>query len=274
MSRILPLVFVTLAVLLPRPVASQSAAPAFTILVANDDGFDAPGLVALVDSLATIARVIVVAPATEESAMGHAITYRDPIFVREVPSALGVRWYAIEARPATVVRLALASLLQERPDLVVTGINSGANIGLDAWISGTVAGAREAALHGIPAIATSRAGSADYRAAAGIVKSLVQTLRERDQIAPGLLLNVNIPANVQGVRVVRMSLRTGVERYERRTSPRGATYYWDVWSPPEGEDDGTDLHAIRAGFVTITPLLVDQTAWTQLESLRNVLGGR
>ena len=158
-----------IAVTPPRIFAQEAAERQFTILIANDDGSGAPGLIALVDSLSSIAEVFVAAPSEQQSGTGHGITYRDPITVREVPNDLGVPWYAVGARPATTVRLALTTLLDAPPDLVVSGINSGANIGLDTWVSGTVAAAREAAFHGVPAIAVSRGGNADYAAIAGFV---------------------------------------------------------------------------------------------------------
>ncbi len=284
MSRILTLGLLALGLLTllasaPRLALAQDANDhAFTILIANDDGYDAPGLRALIDSLSSIASIVVAAPAEQQSGASHGITYRDPIFVREVPNERGLRWYAVGARPATVTRLALMHLLDERPDLVVSGINSSENIGLSAWVSGTIGAAREAALLGVPAIAVSRGSSADYAACAGALKNLVLHLREREQLTPGLLLNVNIPAGVQpGVtesRVVRLSMEPGDQRYERHASPRGAIYYWDNWAPPHTAEPGTDVHAFEAGLITITPLEVDQTDVVGVDRLRSLLERR
>ncbi len=255
-------------------VAQEEPAP-FTILIANDDGYEAPGLVALIDSLMPIARVVVAAPAQEESGMGHAITYREPILVRTVPNEKGVIWYAVGARPATVVRLALVSLLEEKPDLVVSGINSNANIGLDAWVSGTVAAAREAAFMGIPTLAVSRGGGASYEAAAGFVRSLVEDLRGGGLLDGPLFLNVNIPRGiaqgVKGIRVVSLNIDAATQQYVRYTSPRGQVFYWDRWAPPTTRTPDTDLTAFVEGYVTITPFRIDQTDGTRLAEIRTAI---
>lgn len=250
----------------------------FTILISNDDGYDAPGIRALVDSLLPIAHVVVAAPQTQESGVGHAITYREPIMVRDIADPRGVRWYAIGAHPATCVRLALTTLLASPPDLVVSGINSGDNIGVSAWVSGTVAAAREGPLHGVPGIAvsTNPAGPGDYAYTAGVVRTLIQHLRDKRLLGPSMLLNVNVPsggaAAVRGVRVARMSLAMGTERYERRVSPRGAVYYWDDWRAPQNDvTAGTDLDWFTRGYVAIVPLTVDQTANAALSALGSAL---
>jgi 5'-nucleotidase len=247
--------------------------------VSNDDGYQAPGLMALIDSLVTIADVVVAAPLEQQSGTGHGITFRDPISVQEVGNPHGVTWYVIDAKPATVVRMALTSLMDSRPDLVVTGVNTGENTGVHAWVSGTVAGAREAALHGFPAIASSVRfrSSADYAVAAGYVKRIVLQLREAGAIQPPLLLNVNIPPGgvdaIRGIRVAPMSLKLGEQRYDERMSPRGGRYFWDNWSPPADDPVGdTDLHAFIRGYVTITPLVLDQTDLKAMPALEGVFG--
>ena len=277
MIRFARLGIVTLAIAVPATniIAQEDAGRQLRILVTNDDGARAAGLIALVDSLRVVGELVVAAPAEQQSGAGHGITYREPITVTPVDNEQGVTWYAIGARPATAVRLAITSLFERPPDLVVSGINSGANIGLDAWVSGTVAAAREAAFHGIPAIAVSRGGNADYRAIAGFIRRLVETLETDGLLEPGLLLNINAPrgneSGTGGVRVVPLSLRTGIEVYDRRVSPRGVIYYWDNWrpAPPDGSD--TDLEALRAGYLTITPLEFDQTARAKLEHFRESL---
>jgi 5'-nucleotidase len=246
--------------------------------VANDDGYQAPGLLALVDSLVTIGNLFVAAPLEQQSGTGHGISFRDPIRVVELGNQYGIEWQAIDATPATVVRMALSTLMDSLPDLVVSGVNTGDNVGVSAWISGTVAAAREGALHGIPAIAASVGvgNMQDYAVAAGYVKRLIVQLQAQGQLEPGLLLNVNVPAGgesvIQGVRVVGMSLMMGAEQYDERYSPRGVHYFWDQWSPPPDDSlTTTDLHAFARGYVTITPLKLDQTDGERLPALRTLL---
>jgi 5'-nucleotidase len=233
------------------------------ILVVNDDGYQAPGLLALVDSLLPIADVSVAAPYEQQSGTGHGITYRDAIKVYEFGNPHGIVWYAVDARPATVTRVALVALLDSLPDLVVSGINTGDNVGTNAWVSGTAAAAREGALHGVPALAFSvnPTGSDAYQVAAGWARRIVQQLLAEGALRAPLLLNVNLQGQQPaGIRVTPMSLAMGEQRYDRRVSPRGQTYLWDDWSPPEDDPvEGTDLFWFRRGYITITPLRIDQT---------------
>jgi len=256
----------------------QTAPPErLRILVCNDDGFQAPGLIALVDSLQPIADITVVAPLEQQSGTGHGITYREPIMMERIGNPQGLPWYAVSARPATTVRVALRAILDSLPDVVISGINTGDNLGTSAWISGTVAAAREAALAGIPALALSvdPFGSGNpYPSAAGWARRIVEQLRDAGRLRAPLLLSVNLPAvEPQGIRVASMSLLTGVQAYERRVSPGGQAYLWDVWSPPDDDpDEGTDLHWFVRGYITITPLRIDQSdagAIPELEALFN-----
>lgn len=275
MIRRLSTVLLTVLVLIPVTAGIAQEAPKLRILVVNDDGYQAPGLLALVDSLIPIADVFVVAPLEQQSGTGHGITYREPIKVLEFGNRYAIPWYAIDARPATCVRLALAALVDSVPDLVVSGINTGDNVGASAWISGTVAAAREGALNGIPAIAVSVGvgSSQDYHVAAGHARQLVERLRAAGMIAPPLLLNVNVPAGgPAGVKVAPMSLALGTQGYERRYTPRGQLYFWDNWSPPEGDPvEGSDLFWFSRGYVTVTPLRIDQTDVAELPILEQGL---
>jgi 5'-nucleotidase len=271
-------VVVVLIPVSPAVAQDSDSTKPLRILVANDDGYQAPGLLALVDSLVTIGNLFVAAPLEQQSGTGHGISFRDPIRVLELGNQYGIEWYAIDATPATVVRVALSALMDSLPDLVVSGVNTGDNVGVSAWVSGTVAAAREGALHGIPAIAASVGvgNLQDYAVAAGYVKRLIVQLRAQGQLEPGLLLNVNVPAGgdsvIKGTRVVGMSLMTGTQRYDERYSPRGVHYFWDVWSPPPDDSLATtDLHAFARGYVTITPLTLDQTDGERLRSLRSLV---
>jgi 5'-nucleotidase len=239
--------------------------------VSNDDGYQAPGLIALVDSLLPIADVTVVAPQEQQSGTGHGISFRDPIRVIEVGNSLGIPWYAVNARPATVVRVALTSLLDSLPDLVIAGINTGDNIGTNAWVSGTVAAAREAALSGIPAIAFSvnLDGVNPYRLAAGWARNVLEQLQSYDRLQAPLLLNVNLQSEEPvGIRVAPISMETGVQRYERFITPTGQAYLFNDWLAPEDDPvEGTDLYWYSRGYVTITPLAIDQTDTARLREI-------
>ena len=250
---------------------AQAPQERFTILVSNDDGYDAPSLWALVEALRPIAEIYVVAPATNQSGKGHSITTSyDPIFVVEKKQASGALWYAVEAPPATCVRLGIEALLPRRPDLVVSGINPGDNLGISVYLSGTLGAAREAALVGIPAIAVSQRGSSrDFSATAAYMRRLVEELRARHLLKPGFFLNVNTPGGEpKGTRVARMSMEPTNDSFERRASPRGRIYFWSRYRPPEGGAEGTDSWAATQGYVALTPLLLDETHTQAMEALR------
>jgi len=281
MTRRLPLLLLALLSLAPgRPAAAQDVPPEPTlrILVVNDDGYQAPGLLALVDSLLPIARITVVAPYEQQSGTGHALSFRDPIKVFEFGNPHGIDWYAVDAHPATVVRVALAEILDSLPDLVVSGINTGDNVGTNAWVSGTAAAAREAALNGLPAVAFSvnPTGVDAYAVAAGWARRIVEQLRADGRLGAPLLLNVNLQAQQPaGIRVAPMSLEIGEQRYDRRVSPRGQVYLWDEWSPPKDDPvEGTDLWWFHRGYITITPLSIDQTDRAAIPGLEQLFSGK
>lgn len=255
--------------------ANPSAAGPLTILLANDDGYDAPGLRALQEALQPLGQIYVAAPATEQSGKGHSITTGDPIPVTEYKQADGSTWYALAAPPATCVRVAVEALLPRRPDLVVSGINRGVNLGIVVYYSGTVGAAREAAIVGLPAIAVSMQGdeAKDYAAAAAYVRQLVEQLRAKQMLKPGLFLNVNAPAGAaKGVRVTRLSLRANEDPYVRATNPRGRAYYWSAWKPLADDEEGTDVWAFARGYITLTPMLLEVTATRAMGELRELEG--
>ena len=263
----LPASVLLAACLISLPAVSSGQDPQtprrLRILVTNDDGYDAPGLAALVDSLLPVADITVVAPYEQQSGTGHGISFRDPIKIFKLGNPHGIPWYAVDARPATVVRVALFSLLDSLPDLVVAGINSGNNIGTNAWLSGTVAAARAAALWGLPGVAFSvdMDGPNPYHFSAGWARQTIEQLIAQERITAPLLLNVNLQANEPlGIRVAPMSLVTGEQGYDRRMSPGGQDYVWAEWLAPEDDPrEGTDLYWYSRGYVTITPLVIDQT---------------
>ncbi len=240
------------------------------ILICNDDGYQATGIVALYESLKTIADVEVVAPEQNNSAKSNALTLHSPMYVQT--AANGFRY--IDGTPADCVHIALTGLLGYRPDLVVSGINNGANMGDDTIYSGTVGAAMEGYLFGIPSIAFSQTekGWAHIDVAAKRARELVlQMIPSLETVAPGAhptmapwLLNVNIPNlpddEIKGVKVARLGRRHSAERVITQTSPRGEVMYWIGGAGQAKEaGEGTDFFATSQGYVSITPLQVDLT---------------
>ncbi len=239
------------------------------ILISNDDGFQAPGIVALYEALKDLAEVEVVAPEHNNSAKSNALTLHSPLYVHR--AANGFRY--VNGTPADCVHIALTGLLGYRPDLVVSGINNGANMGDDTIYSGTVGAAMEGYLFGVPAIAFSQTekGWAHLdvaaRKAADLVRHLLPTLPSAEDTARRAapwLLNVNIPcrpaADIRGFKVARLGRRHAAEQVITQASPRGETMYWIGSAGPAKDDaEGTDFHATAQGFASITPLQVDLT---------------
>jgi len=269
---------VCIATVLAAAGRAQNGAAApqsdFVVLLSNDDGYGAPGIVAMQKAFEGIGTVYVVAPATNQSGKGHSIlTTRDPIFASEHKRANGPSWYSIESPPATAVRVGIEALLPRKPDVVISGVNAGDNLGISVYLSGTVGAAREAAMVGVPAIAVSMAGNKleDFANAAAFTRRLVDDLRAKKQLKPGLFLNVNTPSGEwKGVRMARLSLRASNDKFERRASPRGRVYFWSLYEPPTEGDAGTDVWAFERGFVTITPMTLDPTSPAQMKELRGL----
>jgi len=244
------------------------------ILLTNDDGIFAPGLLAAYKRLRELGEVHVVAPETVQSATGHGITLATPLLTRKVTGADGFTGIAVDGRPADCVKLAVAKLLPRAPDLVVSGINSGANVGINVIYSGTVAAAIEAGFLGLPAVALSQYLRSnvptDYERAAGWSLSAIRKLLQVG-LSPGQVATVNLPAlepgaTPLGTKFVRQSTRTWIDTYDARKDPRGRDYFWNssVFSLGEYEPD-TDNAALGDGFITITPLHYDLTEHRLLE---------
>ncbi len=238
------------------------------ILLTNDDGIQAPGLVAMYRELTRLGEVQVIAPETVQSAAGHGITISAPLLTSKVTVENGFTGVAVDGRPADCVKLAVAQLLPKPPDLVVSGINSGANVGINVVYSGTVAAAIEAAFLGLPSIAVSLLYvndiPMDYARAAVLARQTIEKILTAG-LPAGRVVSVNIPAlrdgeNPTGVKVVRQCTRPWVDTYERRTDPRGRDYFWNssVFTLYES-DENTDVAALRDGYITITPLQFDMT---------------
>jgi 5'-nucleotidase len=236
----------------------------YRILVTNDDGVYAPGIVALAQVLAPLGEVTVTAPLTESSAIGHALTLRRPLRIETVRPGV----FAVDGTPTDCVNVAITHILKHKPDLIVSGINTGWNIGDDVTYSGTVSGALEGALLGIPSIAvsTERRSEYDFGPAATAAATLAAAVRERG-LPKFTFLNINVPAGaLRGYRVTVQAKRNHVTVVAERDDPRGRPYYWieegqNDWEP----HDRSDYQAVRDGFVSVTPLQPDMTAHDALE---------
>ena len=231
------------------------------ILVSNDDGYLATGINVLADALSDIADVVVVAPDRNRSAASNSLTLHDPLRVSKV----GENRYRVNGTPSDCVHLALTGFLDEEPDLVVSGINHGANLGDDVIYSGTVAAAMEGRFLGLPTIAVSLVGNnlQHFDTAARVATELVQRLDE-DPLPAEFILNVNVPdrpyEELTGIQVARLGFRHKSEPVVKSEDAHGRTIFW-VGPAGAGQDagDGTDFHAIDQGAVAITPLKVDLT---------------
>jgi 5'-nucleotidase len=238
------------------------------ILLTNDDGVYAPGLRALRKELRKLGEVTVVAPATEQSAVGHSITLLTPLLVQEVlDEDSQLMGWAVEGRPADCVKLALLELLPEPPDLVVSGLNAGSNAGINVLYSGTCAAAIEGAFFMRTSIAVSleytKPKPLNFPRAAELARSVIeQILDQRPQT--GTLFNVNIPSlekgPVRGIRTVPQNIAPFVESFDRRIDPRGRVYFWTTpdFRCPDPHPD-TDVSALADGYITVTPLQFDLT---------------
>lgn len=242
------------------------------ILVTNDDGIFAPGIYALWEAMKEIGRVTVIAPDSEKSAVGHAITITDPIRVQEVSGKNGYNGFAVKGTPADCVKLACSALMESTPDIVVSGINSGANMGNDVIYSGTVSAATEGTLLGIPSIAFSLTSirGGELRGAQVVAKNIVKKVLEYG-LPKGVLLNVNVPNiaydNIRGIKVTKLGNRVFRDTFEKREDPRGKYYYWMSGEHSEDNETGTDGVAVRDGFVSITPVHHRLTEHEYIETL-------
>lgn len=247
------------------------------ILLTNDDGIHAPGINALRVELEQNPQLEVwaVAPDRERSASGHAITMYRPLFPlkAEIPDAASP-CYAVTGTPADSAKLAIEALLPRRPDLVISGINRGANLGTDIFYSGTVAAALEGPILGIPAIAASLDSweNSDYTAAARYTAKLALKVLD-EGLPPGTLLNVNIPAvpadEVKGVRITTMGRRLYRDQWDRRVDPRGRTYYWLAGELVDLENEAdSDVATVEQGYISVTPIQLDLTHYDQMERLK------
>ncbi len=248
------------------------------ILIINDDGVTAPGLLALAQEMRKLGNVTILAPDHNWSASGHVKTMHRPLRARKVQLADGTSALASDGAPSDCVALALLGLVEEKIDLVVSGINPNANFGHDVTYSGTVTAAMEAVIAGIPGIAVSldspdnHLGVLDYGPAARVARKVAVALLQQG-FPPETVININVPylpdEKIKGTRITRQGLRVYRDQLLRREDPRGKPYYWIGGQPPTGVlEEGTDFSAVQAGYVSITPLQLDLTAYGAMEALR------
>ncbi len=239
------------------------------ILLSNDDGYLAPGLAALAESLTTMAEVVVVAPECDRSAASNSLTLARPIRAEKMANG----YIRVDGTPTDCVHLAITGLLEKEPDMVVAGINAGANMGDDVLYSGTVAAATEGRFLGLPAIAISmNAHDPNYFVTgARVAREIVERLCKQP-LSPDVILNINVPDlpydELKGYQSTRLGNRHKAEPVIKDSDPRGKTIYWV--GPPGAEQDaglGTDFYAVREGYISVTPLQVDLTRHSLLQPL-------
>ncbi|MCP5095488.1 MAG: 5'/3'-nucleotidase SurE [Chloroflexi bacterium] len=244
------------------------------ILVTNDDGVTAPGLLALAQAMRAFGTVTILAPDRNWSASGHVKTLHRPLRIKSVTLDDGSTALAADGAPSDCVALAKLGVIPEKIDLVVSGINTGPNMGHDVTYSGTVTAAMEAVINGMPGIAFSFgdfSDAYDYKTGAAIASRIVHKVLDQE-LDPQMLLNVNIPlvaeVDIKGIRITRQGMRVYRDVLDKRLDPRGRPYYWIGGDEPTGvPDDGTDFGAIAQGFVSVTPLQLDLTAYKKAQQL-------
>ena len=244
------------------------------ILVTNDDGIFAPGIYALWEAMNEIGDVTVVAPDSEKSAVGHAITLTDPIRVQEMKGKNGFSGFAVKGTPADCVKIAGRALMETPPDIVVSGINSGANIGSDIIYSGTVSAATEGTILGIPSVAFSLTSikSGDMSASKTVAKNVVGKIISNG-LPNGILLNVNVPNipqdSIKGYKVTKQGNTVFKDSFEKREDPRGKFYYWMGGESTKDADEETDSYAVHEGYISITPIHYQLTEKSFLKNLNS-----
>jgi 5'-nucleotidase len=243
------------------------------ILVSNDDGIDSKGIFVLANKLKELGEVIVVAPRTEQSAVGHAITMKTPVRLTEYFKNDDFFGYAVDGTPADCVKMGIKNILQETPDIVISGINHGSNAAINIIYSGTVSAAREAAIMDVPAIAVSVASHdvTDFTYAAEVAMETAKEVIEKG-ITPGTLLNINLPdkprSEIKGIQITKQGLSKWDDRFEERLDPYGKKYYWLTGSIIDLDKDlHRDHYALKNDYVTITPIHFDLTDYDMYKKM-------
>lgn len=246
------------------------------ILISNDDGIHAPGIMALMEVALEFGDVTVVAPNRPQSGMGHAISVGRPLRVYHEELPHGMIGHAVSGTPADCVKIATGVIMPERPDLILSGINHGSNSSVSSIYSGTLSAAREGAIQGIPSVGFSLCNyqhEADMTTAQSVARTIIREALTRP-LQAGQLLNVNIPdrdmETLEGIRVTRQAVGRWTEEFDERVDPFGRKYYWltgRYFLQDEGDD--TDEAALRAGYVSVTPMMHDLTHYASKDSLQN-----
>lgn len=241
------------------------------ILVTNDDGINAPALDMLKDKLTELGDVTIVAPEVPRNAMGNSITLHKPVRINK----MGNKKYSVSGAPVDCVRIGVLTILNSKVDVVVSGINEGANLGDDIGYSGTVAGAREAALLGIPSIASSlvTGKNRNFIQAVDITAKIVKKILNSG-LPDRRLLNLNIPdvktGEVRGIKITHLGVRIYEKHVSKRCDPSGREYYWILGGVLDGiKDEGTDMKAISENYASLTPVLLDYTDYSLIKELKN-----
>ncbi|HLG55958.1 MAG TPA: 5'/3'-nucleotidase SurE [Vicinamibacterales bacterium] len=264
--------------LAPARAQQRPQPPPYRILISNDDGVRAPGIAIVAQTLQAIGTVIIVAPADNQSGKGHSIVTSEPVIREDLTLPNGLKAIGLTATPASSVNVAIRNILMAKPDLVVSGINRGYNLGFSAYLSGTVGAAREGAMHGVPAIATSLAEAGaprDYVYAAEEVLGVARRIKQYG-LAPNTFLNVNIPAvppgGYKGYMITTQALqRGGNERFEETKHPgSGRTIYWNVYDEGGTAPQGTDIWAVSNGYVSVTPMKLGENDPSQVDALKAI----
>ncbi|MDI6605163.1 MAG: 5'/3'-nucleotidase SurE [Thermoanaerobacteraceae bacterium] len=244
------------------------------ILLTNDDGVNALGINKLADFLKNYYNTIVVAPERERSAVSHAITLHKPLRLTNIRKESNIEIYYVNGTPSDCIKLAIDVVLDNKPDIVISGINWGLNLGTDILYSGTVSAAIEAAINGIPSMAVSLEEDADLndKTIYIFIKNLIEETIQKG-LPKHTLLNVNIPKKIKndkGIKITSLGLINYVENFTKRIDPRGKEYYWMAGKLLDNyKDEGSDIVSVKNGYISITPIHFDLTEYTLAEKLKN-----
>jgi 5'-nucleotidase len=278
MPRVVFVVALVLACVFASAQAQQRPpAPPYRILISNDDGVRAPGIAIVAQTLQAIGQVIIVAPADNQSGKGHSIVTTEPVFRSDLTLDNGLRAMSLTATPATTVNVAISNILTPKPDLVVSGINRGYNLGYSAYLSGTVGAARQGAMLGVPSIATSLAEAGtriDYVFAAEEVLGVARRVKQYG-LPANTFLNVNIPRmpadGFKGYMITTQAMQQGgKEHFVETKHPSGRSIYWNQFEEGGTGPQGTDMWAVSNGYVSVTPMKIGETDPSQMDALRAI----
>ncbi|HHW56644.1 MAG TPA: 5'/3'-nucleotidase SurE [Clostridia bacterium] len=242
------------------------------ILLTNDDGVQGLGMLKLAEYLKGKYDVTVVAPEKERSAISHAITLHKPLRLKKIKEEQNLKIFAVNGTPSDCIKLGVEVVLGRKPDMVVSGINNGLNLGTDILYSGTVSAAIEASLYGIPAIAVSLSETADIedKRIYKFLESLIEIILKKG-LPKDILLNVNIPdfqEGVKGIKATKLGKRIYIETFQKNYDPRGKEYYWMAGKISKiEEDEGTDIVSVKEGYISITPIHFDLTQYDMIKDL-------